>query len=300
MSAVVVSPGFLTTVQDLGRPGWARIGVSASGAADPIALRIANRLVGNPPEAPALEMTLVGPTLRLEGDAIVAVAGADVAGIAGWRANSLGAGTTIACGPLSGGARAYLAVRGGFAVDRVLGSASAHLATGLGGRALAAGDRLELGSPSGEPSLRVIAPHDLPGYRRGEPLRVTEGPQAAWFTTEARSALCAQPYTVTEACDRMGIRLDGAPLPQTAPRELITEGVVLGAIQVPAGGQPIILFVEHQTSGGYPKIGTVASVDAARLGQLRPRDALRFTPVSFDDAVGLARAQAAALEALLA
>ncbi|HEX4825257.1 MAG TPA: biotin-dependent carboxyltransferase family protein [Candidatus Polarisedimenticolaceae bacterium] len=303
MSAVVVAPGFLTTVQDLGRPGWASIGVSASGAADPIALRVANRLVGNSPGAAALEMTLLGPTLRFERDAIVAVTGADAAGIEGWRARRVASGETLACGPLANGARAYLAVGGGIAIDRVLGSASTHLATalgGLGGRAVAAGDHLALGAPAGEPRAGKLDPRDLPGYRRGDPFRATDGPQAAWFTEEARMHLYAKPYVVSEACDRMGIRLDGAPLVQAASRELITEGVVLGAIQVPAGGQPIVLFVEHQTSGGYPKIATVAGVDASRLGQLRPRDTLRFAPVSFDEAVALLRKQAHALDELLA
>jgi biotin-dependent carboxylase-like uncharacterized protein len=303
VSAVVVAPGFLTTVQDLGRPGFAAIGVSASGAADPIALQIANRLVGNPSGAPALEMTLVGPALRFERDTVVAVTGADAAGLSGWRAHAVAAGSTVTCGPLANGARAYLAARGGFAVDRVLGSASTHLATGLGGiggRALAAGGRIAIGPPAGEPASGPVLPHDIPGYRRGDPFRATEGPQASWFTGAARAAFHENPYMVTEACDRMGIRLDGTPLPLASPRELVTEGVVLGAIQVPAGGLPIILFVEHQTSGGYPKIATIASVDAARLGQLRPRDTMRFEPVTFDEAVALARAQSKALDMLLA
>jgi antagonist of KipI len=310
MSALVaVTGGFLTTVQDLGRPGHAAIGVSASGAADPVALRIGNRLVGNDESAAALELTLVGPSLRFETTAMVALTGADSGAVVGgrsaprWRAFAVAAGETLACGPLRDGARAYVSVRGGIDVPRLLGSASTHLTTGLGGmegRALRAGDGLAIGVLHAlAPCTRTIDPSELPGYDRTEAVRVTEGPQARWFSAEARAALAAASWRVAEACDRMGIRLGGPPLAMTAPHELVTEGVALGAIQVPADGRPIVLFVEHQTTGGYPKIANVAAVDLARLGQLRPRDAIRFEMIDFDDAVALARAQNAALRTLL-
>ncbi len=300
----VEKPGFLATVQDLGRPGFAALGVSASGAADPIGLRIGNRLVGNDEGAAAIEMTLLGGAFRFEEDATIAIAGASVGdrALAPWRAHHVPAGGTLACVPLRCGARAYLCVRGGIDAPLVLGSASTHLVTGLGGlegRALLAGDRLSTGDRAvREPVAGAIDPGAIPGYRAGEPLRVTDGPQAGWFADAARSVLVEAAWTVTEACDRMGIRLDGPALDRRAPRELVTEGVALGAIQVAGDGQPIVLFVEHQTTGGYPKIANVIAADLARLGQLSPRDRIRFERVSLDEARAALFAQEAALRGL--
>lgn len=306
---LVASPGFLTTVQDAGRPGHAALGVSASGAADPIALAVGNRIVGNAPSAPALEMTLVGGVFTFEKPTVIAIAGADTAArverarVPAWTAVPIPAGGTLTCGALTGGARAYLCVRGGFAVPPVLGSASTHLASGLGGwhgRALARGDRLPLGTPpSTPPASRPVDPAAIPGYARGDVVRITEGPQASWFDGDALGLLVETSWRMAEASDRMGLRLDGATLSRPGARELVTEGVALGAIQIPADGKPIVLFVEHQTTGGYPKIANVASVDLARLGQLRPRDEVRFAWIEFDRAVALARDQAAALESML-
>jgi antagonist of KipI len=311
MNAIrVVAPGFLTTVQDLGRPGHAAEGVSASGAADPIALRVGNRLVGNDDGAAALEMTLVGGTFRFESDGVFALAGADAAarlgdrGVEPWRPLAVPAGETLVCPALRGGARAYLCVRGGIAVTPVFGSASTHLLTGLGGfegRALRAGDRLLLGAQGARaPFPRAVDPSAIPGYRIGEPFRATEGPQASWFAPEAHATLYGADWGVAEGCDRMGIRLTGPRIPLRGPRELLTEGVSLGAIQVPPEGLPIVLFVEHQTTGGYPKIANVIAADLARLGGLRPRDSLRFEAVSLAAARALLRAQEEALDALFA
>jgi biotin-dependent carboxylase-like uncharacterized protein len=305
---VAVSPGFLTTVQDLGRPGFAAIGVSASGAADPIALRLGNRLVGNDESAAALEMTLVGGSFRFEAGGVVALTGADPSAkcdgrvLAPWAAHRLAAGREIACGPLRRGARGYLCVRGGIDTRPTLGSRSTHLASALGGldgRPLRAGDRLPLGTAlAGDPRSGPIDPAGVPGYVSGDPLRATSGPQAAWFPAEVRERFYEASWIVAEASDRMGIRLEGPLLEGNGPRELVTEGVCLGAVQVPPGGSPIVLFVEHQTTGGYPKIANVIGADLARLGQLRPRDRLRVAPVSLDDAVNALRAQEGALREL--
>jgi len=307
-AVVVAAPGFLTTVQDLGRPGHAAAGVSASGAADPVALRIGNRLAGNDDSAPALELTLVGGAFRFEADGVAVLAGADAQArlgdraIAPWRAWSVLAGETLTCGALLSGARAYLCVRGGFDVPRLFGSASTHLSTALGGyegRALRAGDRILVGTsaPRGA-SDRTVDPAVIPGYRLGEPFRVTEGPQASWFTPEVRDAFYRIPWRVSPACDRMGIRLSGGDLPLAVPRELVTEGVCLGAVQVPSGGQPIVLFVDHQTTGGYPKIANVIAADLARLGSLRPGDPVRFSRITTSEARALWRAQEEAIDAL--
>jgi biotin-dependent carboxylase-like uncharacterized protein len=192
-----------------------------------------------------------------------------------------------------------LCVRGGIDVPLVLGSASTHLVTGLGGlegRALRAGDRLAIGARIvAESSSRPIDPQVIPGYRAGSPFRVTDGPQVGWFSDAWRAAFLDATWTVTESCDRMGIRLEGPVLERRDAREVVTEGVPLGAVQVAGDGRPIILFVEHQTTGGYPKIANVISADLARLGQLRPRDRIRFVCVSLDEARAALRAQEMAI-----
>jgi antagonist of KipI len=305
---VVMAPGFLTTVQDLGRPGHAAAGVSASGAADPLALGIGNRLVGNDEAAAALEMTLVGGSFRFEADGVVALAGPDTGShvgdraVAPWRPTVVRGGETLVCSALRGGARVYLCVRGGLAVPLVFGSASTHLLTRMGGyegRALRAGDRLLVGHAiSDAPHGGAVDPSVLPGYRPGDPFRTTEGPQASWFAPEAHAILYGIEWRIDPACDRMGIRLSGPRIRPRTGRELLTEGVPLGAIQVPAGGLPIVLFVEHQTTGGYPKIANVIAADLARLGGLRPHDTIRFEAVSLTAARELLREQEDAVDAL--
>jgi antagonist of KipI len=302
VSVVVLEGGFLTTVQDLGRPGYAALGVSAAGAADPIALRAGNRIVGNPEGCAALEMTLVGATLRFEYSAWIALTGAT--GEPLWAARRVAAGETVACGPCRGGARAYLCVGGGLDVPLVLGSASTHLATGLGGvsgRALRGGDRLVFGTRAiADPLTGGVDPRAIPGYADEGPLRVVDGPQGPWFTDEARRRFETEAWDVTEACDRMGIRLEGAPLARTETREPLTEGVPLGAIQIASSGRPIVLFVDHQTTGGYPKIACVIAADLPRLGRVRPRDRLRFRRVELSVARQALSRREEALVAILA
>jgi antagonist of KipI len=283
MSIRVVSPGMQTTVQDLGRFGWAHFGVSASGAADPLALRAANLLVGNAENAAALEMTLIGAALEFEQAATVAVTGSDFgAGLPLWTAAEVAAGQTVRFGPTRGGARAYLAVRGGLAVPRVMGSASTHVVTGVGGRPLRSGDVLAIG----DGAVRRPRTGSPPPFASAGPLRVTAGPQAERF----RGELYEGPYMVSEESNRMGLRLRGAAIPSPAGG-MLTEGVPLGAVQVPPDGQPIILFVEHQTTGGYPKPANVISADFWRLGQLRPRDTVTFERVEMAQAIELLREQ---------
>jgi len=279
----VLEPGFQTTVQDLGRFGYAHLGVSASGAADALALRAGNLLVGNAENAPALEMTLTGAALAFEAGAVVALTGSDFgSGLPLWSAVELTAGTVVRCGLTRSGARCCLAVRGGIQAQKVLGSASAHLVTGVGGRALRKGDTLRVGSDAlRRPRTLTVKPPAANG-----PLRVTAGPQFAWFGNE----LYGSTYRVTEASDRMGVLLRGPVIPSPAGH-MVTEGVSLGAVQVPPDGQPIILFVEHQTTGGYPKPANVISADLWRVGQLRPRDEVAFQRVTMDEALDLLQRQ---------
>lgn len=296
----VLSPGLLTTIQDLGRYGFAHLGISPAGAADTLSLRIANRLVGNDENTPAFEMTLVGATLRFHQPRTVALAGAAIASSAVpmLTAARVDAGFELQCGPLRDGARTYLAIAGGVDVPKVLGSASTHLAAGFGGfqgRALKKGDLLKIGSEVREPlptadSARL---HDLLQPRKT--VRVTRGPQHYSFKQSDLESFCTSEYVVTEQSNRLGLRLSGTPLKASVRGELLTEGVSLGAIQIPPDGQPIVLFVDQQTTGGYPKLANVIAADMHCIGQLRPRDTLRFEVISVDAAVEALREQESAL-----
>jgi antagonist of KipI len=306
MNALVVeAPGLFTTVQDLGREGFGPMGVSPSGAADAISLRIGNRLVGNPESAAALEMTLIGGAFTFERAAIIAVTGADFGpswdGLAlpMWTSIEIRDGQTVRFEPTRSGARAYLCIQGGIAVEPFLGSASTHVLSGLGGfegRALRKGDRVELGAADSLFRKRLLTPKALEKLQPRKVIRVTDGPQSDWFAGSSWKALCGNAFRVTEQSNRMGIRLQGPPISLDVSPEMVTEGVSLGAIQVPSSGQPIILFVEQQTTGGYPKIANVISADLYSLGQLRPRDEIRFERVEMSEARSLLIEQ----EALLA
>ncbi|MEO8596333.1 MAG: biotin-dependent carboxyltransferase family protein [Candidatus Solibacter sp.] len=281
----LLSAGMLTTVQDLGRFGYAQYGISASGAADPLALRAANLLVGNAENAAVLEMTLSGAEIVFDHPATIALAGADFgASHAPWQAVEVRAGETVRCGAARNGARCYLAVRGGLDVPHAMGSASTHVMTGIGGRPLRRGDILLIGDAAVRKPRRPARGYPVPDSPTR--LRTTPGPQARNFGDELyRSA-----YRVSEASNRMGIRLLGPELPSPGG-QMITEGVGLGAVQAPPGGQPIILFVDHQTTGGYPKPANVISADFWRLGQLRPRDEVRFERATMEGALALLRDQ---------
>ena len=292
----VEASGLLTTVQDLGREGFGTIGVSPSGAADPISLRLGNRLVGNVEGAAALEMTLLGGSFVFPEGAIVALAGSDFgarlgdAAIEPGRSVEVGPGQKLQLGPSRSGARCYLCVQGGIAVPPFLGSASTHLLSGLGGfegRALRKGDVVLIGSVIKPFRKRIIAPRVAELLSRRGVLRVTPGPQAEWFDESSLRAFYSDTYRVSEQSSRMGLRLEGPPMMQSMNRAMITEGVALGAVQVPPGGSPIILFVEQQTTGGYPKVANVISADLHRVGQCRPRDEIRFELVTFEAARSL-------------
>jgi biotin-dependent carboxylase-like uncharacterized protein len=289
MSLIEVrSPGLLTTVQDLGREGFGPMGISPSGAADPVALLIGNRLVGNCPGAAGLEMTLLGGTFVFAERAEIALTGADFRAtlehepVDLWCSTEIRPGQTLQLEATRAGARCYLCVRGGLVVKLFLGSASTHLLSRLGGfegRALRKGDLLKIGTAGGGFRTfrkRKVAVKALEKLAPRKTLRVTAGPQTDWFPEAAREVFYRTTYRVEEESNRMGLRLGGAPISGVSGREMISEGVSLGAVQIPASGLPIILFVEQQTTGGYPKIANVISADLSSLGQLRPRDEIRF------------------------
>jgi antagonist of KipI len=292
----VVAPGLLTTVQDLGRPGFGPIGVSPSGAADPISLRLGNRLVANDDSAAGLEMTLLGGIFVFPAGAILALTGSDFGATLDDVPLDLGTsaeaqpGQMVRLGATSSGARCYLCVEGGIAVKPFLGSASTHMLSGLGGfkgRPLRKGDVVHVGSRTKPFRKRTIAPQAWENLSSRKVLRVTPGPQVDWFSESSQDSFYASTYRVGEQSNRMGLRLDGPAVPLRGSSEMITEGVSLGAIQVPTAGSPILLFVEQQTTGGYPKIANVISADLHRVGQLRPRDEIRFERVTFDTALSL-------------
>ncbi len=293
MTIRVAKPGFFTTIQDLGRYDCAHLGISPAGAADPLSFRIANLLVGNDANAPALEMTLLGAALEFEESAVVAFTGATCAGRAAGvevpanTAFELPAGTVLECGSMIDGARCYLAVQGGFDIPLIMGSAATFVPGRFGGfqgRSLQEGDVLQVRQHESG-GVRSLRPGVLDSLRAPGALRVTRGPQQDWFAPEAFEQLSSTPYSVSEQSDRRGLRLEGAVVLQREQSELLTDGIPLGAIQVPQDGQPIILFVDQQTTGGYPKIASVIAADLHHVGQLRPRDQVRFTEVSVAEAI---------------
>jgi antagonist of KipI len=295
----VLSPGLLTTVQDLGRFGYAHLGVSASGPADSLSARISNRLVGNHDNRPVLEMTLLGGEFEFGYDSILALAGGDFGATLNggpvplYEAVYVAAGTVLRCGTSSTTARCYMAIAGGFDIASVLGSTSTHVTSGIGGlagRALMRGDIVPVkvgGAAASRKVDRALLHHLAPR----KILRITSGPQQPTFGENGLRELCSQAYVVSEDSNRVGLRLQGKAIQPVRDAKLSTEGAALGAIQVPSGGSPIILFVEHQTTGGYPKIANVISADLPSVGQLRPREEIRFELVTIQKAIELLKAQ---------
>lgn len=269
----IVEPGALTTVQDLGRPGHAHLGVPRSGALDQPALRLANRLVGNSENAAGLETTSSGVVFRVRNACRFAVTGADcevrVAGraVAWGTAVSAAGGALVEVGPARTGLRTYVGLAGGVAVDPVLGSRSTDLLSLLGPPVLRAGDTLPLGPSYGEVPAGEAVPRTAPSV-----LHLRLGPRQDWFTEAAVAALDGASYTVGAASNRIGLRLSGAPVERSRDGELATEPMVLGAVQVPPNGQPVVFLHDHPTTGGYPVVGVVREADLPICAQARPGD----------------------------
>jgi biotin-dependent carboxylase-like uncharacterized protein len=273
-SLTVLATGPLTTVQDGGRPGQGALGIGRSGACDRAAARLANRLVGNGPDAAVLEVTLGGLVLRAGADLVVATTGARCSG-AHNAPTALRARRELRLGLPPTGLRTYVAVRGGIAVEPVLGSRSTDLLSGLGPSALSAGDVLPVGEPTGPmPGVDLAPVPDPPG---GEvTVRVLPGPRADWFPPEASAVLTGTAWEVTGESNRIGLRLAGVALERSRTGELASEGMVRGALQVPPSGQPVLFLADAPVTGGYPVIGYVQDADVDRCGQLRPGQTLRF------------------------
>jgi allophanate hydrolase len=302
----VKSPGLHTTVQDLGRDGFADVGVPPSGALDAVALRLANALVGNAPEAAALEVLVSGPTLEVIADSahVAFVGGTAGMSVEDAHHRSIGAGRSVhlKCGDvlkigmIAGSSCGYLAIEGGIGVPHVLGSASTYTRGTLGGfegRALSAGDVLYGAETHGAgEELELASPLDADF---DAPIRVVLGPQDDHFTQGAIEAFLAGTYTVSTQADRMGFRLDGPLLAHTRGYNIVSDGIVSGSIQVPGSGQPIVLMRDYQTIGGYPKIATVISPDISRLGRRSPGAKVRFASVRRNEAEAIYRDEEAAI-----
>ncbi|SIT71471.1 5-oxoprolinase subunit C family protein [Edaphobacillus lindanitolerans] len=307
----IKQPGLQTSVQDLGRPGYQQFGVVGGGAMDTVSLRIANMLVGNAPGSAALEAALAGPAVVFEEDRLIALAGADLSPeICGMRVPmcrpvAVKKGSVLRFGRPVSGCRVYIAIAGGIDVPEVMGSRSTYIKAGIGGfcgRLLQKGDRL----PAGEASEAARALTDrLLGSGSGRPfsetgwsvaeecgtslaeeaeVRMMRGPQFGWFDEESRERFFGGAFIVSSESDRMGYRLKGAGLKLAHPRELLSEAVVPGSVQVPSGGSPILLMADRQTTGGYPKIGQAATADLPVIAQLPPGGRLRFREVSVEEA----------------
>ncbi len=304
-SFLVHEAGPQTTVQDLGRPGYLRYGIPPSGPMDLASFLLANRLVGNPDNAAALECALIGPRLEMRGESLVAVTGADMPvtvndrEVERWAAVPVKAGDVVKLGPARRGVRAYVAFAGGIDVPLALGSRSTFLRGALGGvqgRALKKGDVVNLlQSPVAARSRRVRL-ELIPSYGDEVEVRVILGPQADRFTREGIEALLREPYEMTPQSDRMGARLKGPPVTHTRGHDIISDGIPLGGIQVVGEGQPIILLVDRQSTGGYTKVATVCSFDIGRVGQTKPGQRFRFTAITVPEAHTLLRQERKKLE----
>lgn len=306
MTLQVVRPGMLSTFQDLGRVGLQHLGVPVAGAMDERAHRLANLLVGNPQELATIEVTMTGPTLRAESPCCFVITGANLSPTINGHPIPLNrplimrAGDEIAFGERRHGTRCYIAVHGGFALEPVLGSNSTYLRSAIGpwhGRALRRGDELGLlrtfepGRNNRAITALAMALSDIEIYLPGpvalaarRRVRVIKSAQWREFTPESCVAFLTESFRISPDSERMGYRLQGPELSMTHPRQMLSEATTFGTIQVPSGGQPIVLMADRQTTGGYPKLAYVASIDLPLLAQLGPGDSVQFEAISLEQA----------------
>lgn len=293
MSVKVKIPGALTTVQDAGRYGYQKSGISTSGVMDADAYEKANYLVGNEQGEAVLEMTVFGGTYEFTEDTVAAVTGAQMELTLNQQQVPLNCpiqihkGDSLTVGIAKAGLRGYLAVAGGFDVPVVMGSRSTNQKCRLGGlegRALAAGDELSVGKGGKtyqEVKERRTEPREFPSLIT---IRVIEGPQAEYFTEKGKKAFYSETYTISEQSDRMGYRLEGPSVESKNGTDIVSDGIALGSVQIPPSGKPIVLLADRQTTGGYAKVATVYSRDIPRLVQGRPGEKVRFVPITLEEA----------------
>lgn len=307
----VIKPGLLTTIQDSGRYGYQKYGVIVSGSMDPLAHKISNLLVGNDVDESVLEITLMGPALEFEETSLISICGGDLSPTIDGkpvplrRSLLIKAGSVLKFGASKNGCRSYLAIAGGFKVKTVMNSKSTYLRAGIGGwngRSLQAGDNLEAGTINKESANIIdyllpyvensafteidwsISSEFISSYHQKKSIRVIPGTEYDLFSEESRKQFFNQPFKVSSQSDRMGYRLEGPSLHLDEEFDMISEAVVFGTIQVPSNGKPIILLADRQTTGGYPRIGYIASVDLPLIAQTKPGEEVTFTLISHEKA----------------
>ncbi|WP_299985244.1 biotin-dependent carboxyltransferase family protein [uncultured Pontibacter sp.] len=311
MGLEIIKPGLLTTLQDKGRYGHQKEGIITSGAMDTFASRVANMLAGNPEHEAVLEITLLGPTIRFTEDQLIALTGADLSAelngekLRLWRPFFVKSGSVLSFGAPQSGCRAYIAVSGGFDIPQVMGSYATYMQAGIGGyqgRALQAGDFIPCNSPTatgialfsqatgttdGHDYLAATwtpDPQFYPGYKPNPTLRAIKGPEFELFSDTSQEQIWKERFQVSSQSDRMGYRLQGVSLYLNEETELISTAVTFGTVQVPPEGKPIVLMADHQTTGGYPRILQVVSVDLPILAQVAPGQTIAFEEVSLEEA----------------
>ncbi|MCD7032767.1 biotin-dependent carboxyltransferase family protein [Metabacillus sp. GX 13764] len=310
MSMKILQPGLLTAIQDLGRYGYQKEGVIVSGAMDRYAARYANLLVGNPEHYGVIEMTLLGPTVEFQQDCLISLTGGDLSPkinkqtVTMWKPIFVKKGSILDFGAPVKGCRAYLAAAGGFQIKKVLGSYSTYIKAGMGGfkgRAFKEHDEIPLAAHPDkieeflgkmnikeEDAFKEAAWFTEPPYEIQHDgaylVRVMEGRESGWFTEESRNAFWEGTYKLTSQSDRMGFRLEGAELQARFKKDMLSEAVAFGTIQVPANGQPIVLMADHQTTGGYPKFAQVLTVDLPILAQMKPGEKVKFIKADLAEA----------------
>jgi antagonist of KipI len=307
VSISILTPGLLSTIQDAGRFGYQKEGIIVGGAMDGVALRIANMLVGNAQTEACIEVTHTGPRLYFEESCLIAITGAHLSPvihnkpIRNWRPVFVNKGSVLEFGKPQHGCRAYIAFAGGLDIQQVLGSRSTYLRAGIGGwhgRALQTGDRLSFRNPGNHSQHTIpgqdqaaftaaswtISPQLLPEYARTPVLRVIQGLEYAQFTDESKHNFWNAPFRISHQSDRMGYRLNGPVLEVKTPADMLSSAVAFGTIQVPSNGEPIILMADHPTTGGYPWLGQVASVDLPLLAQMPPGSTVSFKEISLAEA----------------
>lgn len=290
--------GILTTVQDLGRFGFQQYGMPVSGAMDMYSLKLANSLVGNHLNEACLEITAIGPTIEFDSDTFIAICGADMqAQINGndcemYKTIEVKRGDVLSFKGLKNGFRTYIAFAGGIDVPVVMGSKSTYLRGKMGGfegRALKNGDQLQLGKNSNKLEIKQISKEHIPEYKKSFIARIIPGPESNYFTVQALADFLKSEFVLSNHCDRMGYRLTGKTIMHKTTSEIISSGIAFGTIQIPPNGEPIIMMADRQTTGGYPRIATIISIDLPYLAQLQAGDMIRFREIRLEDAHELMR-----------
>ncbi|MDO5423095.1 MAG: biotin-dependent carboxyltransferase family protein [Eubacteriales bacterium] len=307
MSMKIIFPGALSSFQDKGRIGYQKYGITPSGAMDAWSMAAANALVGNSPETAVLEMTIAGPILQFTSSAVLALTGAPMTPTLNQKPIPMNAsfqvnpGDVLSVGCVTAGCRSYLAVKGGFDLEPVMGSCSTNLKCALGGfqgRALKPGDEISFNLPE----ATLTESRTLPGISCASDitLRVVPGPQEEYFSENGKKTFYSTAYRVSDAADRMGYKLTGTPVEHNGTVDIVSDGIVFGSIQIPPNGMPMILMADHQTTGGYAKIGTVLTCDLPKIAQAKPGDTIHFTQVTLAEATQLYKEYADRLRSLFA